>query len=140
MLTVDISNAKRFLPQQDLTDALAAACAKLDRGDGLGGEFTGWVHLPRDYDKEEFSRIQAAAARIQSDSKALVVIGIGGSYLGARAVIELLKSPNYNLLPKSTPDIYFVGNGLSSDSLQEVIDLLGDRDFGERHLQIRDHH
>ena len=129
MLTVDISNAKRFLPQQDLTDALAAACAKLDRGDGLGGEFTGWVHLPRDYDKEEFSRIQAAAARIQSDSKALVVIGIGGSYLGARAVIELLKSPNYNLLPKSTPDIYFVGNGLSSDSLQEVIDLLGDRDF-----------
>ena len=113
MLTVDISNAKRFLPQQDLTDALAAACAKLDRGDGLGGEFTGWVHLPRDYDKEEFSRIQAAAARIQSDSKALVVIGIGGSYLGARAVIELLKSPNYNLLPKSTPDIYFVGNGLS---------------------------
>ena len=129
MLTVDISNAKRFLPQQDLTDALAAACAKLDRGDGLGGEFTGWVHLPRDYDKEEFSRIQAAAARIQSDSKALVVIGIGGSYLGARAVIELLKSPNYNLLPKSTPDIYFVGNGLSSDSLQEVIGLLGDRDF-----------
>lgn len=129
MLTVDISNAKRFLPQQDLTDALAAAWAKLDHGDGLGGEFTGWVHLPRDYDKEEFSRIQAAAARIQSDSKALVVIGIGGSYLGARAVIELLRSPNYNLLPKSTPDIYFVGNGLSSDALQEVIDLLGDRDF-----------
>ena len=129
MLKFDSSKAAAFLPAHDFTAALASACSKLDRGDGLGGDFTGWVHLPRDYDKAEFARIQAAARRIQGDSKALVVIGIGGSYLGARAVIELLCSPNYNLLPKNTPDIYFVGNGLSSDALNEVIALIGGRDF-----------
>ena len=129
MLTFNSANAAPFLPQQNLEKALTSACEKLDKGNGLGGDFTGWVHLPRDYDKEEFARIQAAAKRIQTDSKALVVIGIGGSYLGARAVIELLRSPNYNLLPKDTPDVFFVGNGLSSDALEEVVTLLGGRDF-----------
>ena len=129
MLTVNINNAKDFLPQEDLTGALTDACEKLEKGTGAGNDFIGWVHLPRDYDREEFARIQAAAKKIQSDSQALVVIGIGGSYLGARAVIELMYSGNYNLIKKSTPDIYFVGNGLSADGMQEVIDLLGDRDF-----------
>ena len=96
---------------------------------GPGGDFTGWVALPKNYDKEEFARIQAAAKKIQQQSQALVVIGIGGSYLGARAVIELLRSPNYNLKKKDTPDIFFAGNGLSTDGLLEIIDLLGDRDF-----------
>ena len=129
MLVFDSSKSASFLPEADFTAGLSSGCEKLEKGNGLGGDFTGWVHLPRDYDKEEFARIQAAAKRIQSDSKALVVIGIGGSYLGARAVIEALRSPNYNLLPKDTPDVFFVGNGLSSDALSEVITLIGGRDF-----------
>ena len=96
---------------------------------GPGGDFTGWVTLPRDYDKEEFARIKAAAEKIRRQSQVLVVIGIGGSYLGARAVIELLASPNYNLKQKDTPDIYFAGNGLSTDALLELIALIGERDF-----------
>ena len=79
--------------------------------------------LPENYDKEEFARIKAAAARIKADSQALVVIGIGGSYLGARGVIECLRSPNYNLKKKETPNIYFVGNGLSSDYMSEIVEL-----------------
>ena len=89
----------------------------------------GQVHLPRNYDRQEYSRIKAAAARIQGDSKALVVIGIGGSYLGARGVIECLCSPNYNLKKKTTPNIYFIGNGLSSEALTEVMELVDGVDF-----------
>ena len=132
MLKVDVSSALSFLPQDWFTSrqaALEEARVKLENGSGAGGEFTGWVHLPRDYDREEFARIQAAAARIQGNSKALVVIGIGGSYLGARGVIDCLCSPNYNLKRKDTPNIYFVGNGLSSDALGEVLDLVADVDF-----------
>ena len=132
MLTCNVSNAAPFLPQDWLTSrlpGLEAGRAKLESGNGAGGEFTGWVHLPRDYDKAEFSRIQAAAERIRSDSQALVVIGIGGSYLGARAVVELLHSPNFNLTHKDGPEIYFAGNGLSSDAMLEVIDLVKDKDF-----------
>ena len=87
------------------------------------------MHLPRNYDRQEYSRIKAAAARIQGDSKALVVIGIGGSYLGARGVIECLCSPNYNLKKKTTPNIYFIGNGLSSEALTEVMELVDGVDF-----------
>ena len=106
-----------------------------------GGEFTGWVHLPRDYDRAEFDRIKAAAAKIQSDSKALVVIGIGGSYLGARGVIECLCSPNYNLKKKNTPNIYFVGNGLSSRRADGGDGAGGGRGFlRQRDLQVRHHH
>ena len=132
MLDVRLFQMQTFLPmpyEDALAPRLKLAHEKLQNGSGIGGDFTGWVHLPRDYDKEEFARIKAAAARIQSNSKALVVIGIGGSYLGARGVIECLCSPNYNLKKKNTPNIYFVGNGLSSDSMQEVVDLLGDDDF-----------
>ena len=132
MLNVNLSNAKQFLPENWLTSRMAAleeARVKLETGSGEGGAFTGWVHLPRDYDKAEYARIKAAAEKIRSDSQALVVIGIGGSYLGARAVIELLASPNYNLKKKDGPDIFFAGNGLSTDALLEIIELVKDRDF-----------
>ena len=115
--------------EEALAPRLKLAQEKLQKGSGAGGEFTGWVHLPRDYDKEEFARIQAAAAKIRQDSKALVVIGIGGSYLGARGVIDCLCSPNYNLKKKDGPNVYFIGNGLSADALQETLDLVADVDF-----------
>ena len=132
MLKLDLSKLDQFLPQDYVTarqDDLAQAADMLARHNGPGGDFTGWVNLPRDYDKEEFARIKAAAKKIQQQSQVLVVIGIGGSYLGARAVIELLASPNYNLKQKNTPDIYFAGNGLSTDALLELIARIGDRDF-----------
>ena len=118
MLTLNLTNADSFLPQDYLTSRkprLEQAAEMLATHSGPGGDFTGWVTLPRDHDKEEFARIQAAARKIQKQSQVLVVIGIGGSYLGARAVIELLRSPHYNLKKKDTPNIYFTGNGLSSD-------------------------
>ena len=108
---------------------VAAAHQTLESGSGAGNDFLGWRELPVNYDKEEFARIKKAAAKIQSDSKALIVIGIGGSYLGARAVIDLIQSPNYNLKKKNTPDIFFAGNTLSTDAVLEVMELVGDRDF-----------
>ena len=132
MLKLDLSKLSGFIPEDYLTsreDRLSKAAQMLAAHTGPGGDFTGWVTLPRDYDKEEFARIQAAAKKIQSRSQVLVVIGIGGSYLGARAVIELLLSQNYNLKKKDTPDIFFAGNGLSTDALLELIELIGDRDF-----------
>ena len=132
MIKVDLTNIQSFLRlpyEAALSPRLKIAHSHLQLGDGMGGEFTGWVHLPRDYDRAEYGRIKAAAQKIQGDSHALVVIGIGGSYLGARAVIELLASPNYNLKQKDTPDIYFAGNGLSTDALLELVALIGERDF-----------
>ena len=132
MLKLDLSKLSGFVPEDYLTvreDRLAKAAQMLDTHTGPGGDFTGWVHLPRDYDKEEFARIQAAAKKIQKQSQVLVVIGIGGSYLGARAVIEVIKSNNYNLKKKDTPDVFFAGNGLSTDALLELLELIGDRDF-----------
>ena len=127
MIRLDLSsssaNAEKY------AQPLQQAHTWLQEATGQGSDFVGWVNLPRDYDKAEYQRIQAAARKIQSDSKALVVIGIGGSYLGARAVIELVSSNNYNLKKKDTPNIYFTGNGLSGDSMQEVMDLIGDDDF-----------
>ncbi len=96
---------------------------------GAGSDFLGWMDLPVNYDREEFHRIEAAAAKIQSDSDILVVIGIGGSYLGARAVIEQLRSPLYNSLKKSTPDIYFAGNSLQPAYLNDIISICRERDF-----------
>ena len=132
MLKLDLSKLNSFVPDDYLSsrrEALAQAAAMLAGHNGPGGEFTGWVTLPRDYDQEEFSRIQTAAQRIREQSQVLVVIGIGGSYLGARAVIDMLCSPNHNLKRKDAPDIYFAGNGLSTDTLLETIALIGDRDF-----------
>ena len=132
MLNVKLFQMQKFIAnpyEEELSAKLQTAHDQLQNATGAGNDFVGWVHLPTDYDREEFARIKAAAARIQANSKALVVIGIGGSYLGARGVIDCLRSPNYNLKKKDTPNIYFVGNGLSADSMQEVIDLLGDDDF-----------
>ena len=132
MIKLDLSKLEGFLPRDYLEqrcEGLERAADMLAHHNGPGGDFTGWVNLPRDYDKEEFARIKAAAKKIQQQSQVLVVIGIGGSYLGARAVIELLASPNYNLKQKNTPDIYFTGNGLSTDALLELIALIGERDF-----------
>ena len=95
---------------------------------GPGKDFLGWIHLPEEYDKDEFARIQKAAKKIQSSCDVLIVIGIGGSYLGARAVIEYLKSPLYNTLKKDTPDIYFAGNCISADSLNELLSICEGRD------------
>ena len=97
-------------------------------GNGPGGDFTGWVTLPRDYDSAELVRIKAAAEKIRSDSDVLVVIGIGGSYLGARAVIELMSSADRRLV-RGRPEIFFAGNGLSSDELAGIIDYLDGKDF-----------
>ena len=99
---------------------------------GPGNDFLGWIDLPVDYDKEEFARIKKAAAKIQSDSEVLLVIGIGGSYLGARAAIEFLRHGFYNMISKEqrkTPEIYFVGNSISSTYLKNLVDVIGDRDF-----------
>ena len=109
--------------------AVTAAAKMLHDGTGLGADFRGWLTLPTDYDKDEFARIKAAAKKIQSNSEVLIVIGIGGSYLGARAAIEFLKSPLYNSLKKDTPDIYYVGNCIEPTYLNEVISLVEGRDF-----------
>ncbi len=101
---------------------------ELQSGTGLGNDFLGWVKLPTEYDKEEFARIKKAAEKIKSDTDVFVVIGIGGSYLGARAAIEFLKSPNYNALKKDTPDIYFAGNGISSTALSELLSICEGKD------------
>lgn len=101
---------------------MAAHC-QLHEKNGLGSDFLGWLDLPVNYDKEEFSRIKAAAAKIQQNSEILIVIGIGGSYLGARAAIEFLRSPFYNNMKKETPDIYFAGNNISPTYLNEVLSL-----------------
>ena len=132
MLNVKLFQMESFLPasyEEKLASRMQLAHEQLQSGTGAGGSFTGWVHLPRDYDKEEFRRIQAAAAKIRKDSQALVVIGIGGSYLGARGVIECLCSPNYNQKKKDTPNIYFMGNGLSADAMEEVLEFLDGVDF-----------
>lgn len=112
-----------------IAPAVEAAHKSLESKSGLGNDFLGWVTLPADYDKAEFERIKKAAEKIKKDSKVLIVIGIGGSYLGARAAIEALKSTLYNSLCKDTPEIYFVGNSISPTYLNEVISLVDGRDF-----------
>lgn len=117
---------KDFISPQEYTglqNAVTAAHHTLHEKTGLGNDFLGWVDLPTCYDKEEFSRIQAAAEKIKADSDVLVVIGIGGSYLGARAVIEMLRSSMYNALAKDTPQIYFVGNNINPTYLNEILSL-----------------
>ena len=132
MIQVHTQNITSFVPEDYFTAReadLAQAQTWLQEASGTGNDFVGWVHLPQDYDKEEFARIKAAAQKIQQQSTALVVVGIGGSYLGARGVIEALCSPNYNQKKKDTPNLYFAGNTLSADALNEVVELIGDQDF-----------
>ena len=134
-VSFDYSKAAQFIGANEIASIKPLAeTAKnmLVSKSGAGNDFLGWIDLPVNYDKEEFARIQKAAAKIQSDSEVLVVIGIGGSYLGARAAIEFLRHSFYNNLPKEerkTPEIYFVGNSISSTYLQHLIDVIGNRDF-----------
>ena len=114
---------------EGIKPAVSAAHKTLTERNGLGNDFLGWIDLPVDYDKEEFARIKAAAERIKQKCDVLIVIGIGGSYLGARAAIEMLKSPFYNNLKKDTPDIYFVGNNISPTYLSEVLSICEGRDI-----------
>ena len=132
MIRVDDTSIYNTISREQMTTMvprLKVAWETLQKGTGAGKDFLGWVRLPVAYDRAEFARIQQAAKRIQEDSQVLVVIGIGGSYLGARAVVELLQSPNYNLRQKDTPDLYFTGNTLSTDAVLETLELIGDRDF-----------
>ncbi len=129
-ITFDWSNASVAAQEMDcMKEAVALANHTLLEKTGAGNDFLGWVRLPFDYDHEEFDRILKAAEKIKKESEVLIVIGIGGSYLGARAAIEFLQSPFYNQKKKDTPDIYFAGNSISSTYLQELIDIVGDRDF-----------
>ena len=111
-----------------IASQIKAAHEALHNATGLGNDFIGWLTLPTDYDKEEFERILKSAEKIKQDSEVLLVIGIGGSYLGARAAIEFLKSPNYNAMKNDTPDIYYTGNSISSTALAELIDLCEGKD------------
>lgn len=116
--------------EMEAAKAQAELAAKiLEDKSGAGNDFLGWTDLPVNYDKEEFARIKAAAKKIQQNSDILIVIGIGGSYLGARAAIELMKSPLYNNLKKDTPDIYYVGNNISPTYLNEIVSLCEGKDF-----------
>ena len=134
-VTFDYSRTAQFISKEEVENSkvLAEAAKKvLVEKTGAGNDFLGWIDLPVDYDKEEFARIQKAADKIKNDSDVLVVIGIGGSYLGARAAIEFLRHSFYNNLPKEvrkTPEIYYCGNSISSTYLQHLIDVIGDRDF-----------
>ena len=131
----DYGKAKDFISPCEvdyLRDMTKTCHDMLHAKSGAGNDFLGWVDLPVAYDKEEFARIKKAAAKIQSDSDVLVVIGIGGSYLGARAVIEALRHSFYNMVDKSvrkTPEIYFAGNSISPTYLADLIDVIGERDF-----------
>ncbi|ADD02855.1 Glucose-6-phosphate isomerase [Thermoanaerobacter italicus Ab9] len=134
LIGFDYSKALQFVSQKEIEYMERHAKLSLDmvlNKNAQGNDFLGWVSLPRDYDKAEFERIKKAAQKIQSDSDVLVVIGIGGSYLGARAAIEMLSHSFYNLLPKSrrnTPEIYFAGNSISSTYLSDLLELIIDKD------------
>ena len=131
-VTLNEKHLAGFVRAQELAGMqplVEAADRMLREKSGPGSDFLGWTTLPSDYDKEEFARIRKAAEKIQSDSEILIVIGIGGSYLGARAVIELLRSPFYNNLKKDTPDIYFVGNNLNPTYLNEILSICEGKDI-----------
>lgn len=131
----DYSVAKSFISDAEIDmieNAAENAKELLLSKKGAGNDFLGWIDLPVDYDKEEFDRILKAAEKIKKDSEVLVVIGIGGSYLGARAAIEFLRHSFYNVVPKEvrkTPEIYFVGNNISSTYISHLLEVIGDRDF-----------
>ena len=134
-VTVDYSKASSFIQEHEMeymSELAAQAKDKLVAKTGAGNDFLGWIDLPVDYDKEEFARIQKAAEQIRSDSEVLLVIGIGGSYLGARAAIDFLGHSFANVVSKEvrkSPEIYYVGNSISSTYLKDLIDVVGDRDF-----------
>lgn len=128
-------NAQKFIGNHEVESikpAVLDAAKRLKEKTGDGKDFLGWIDLPVNYDKEEFARIKKAAEKIRNDSDILFVIGIGGSYLGARAAIDFVKHSFYNDLPKEkrkAPQIYYVGNSMSGAYIEELIDLIGDKDF-----------
>lgn len=125
-------HVKSFMRQEEydgISAQVKAAHELLHSGTGLGNDFIGWLTWPQDYDKEEFARIKAAAEKIRKNTDVFIVIGIGGSYLGARAAVEFIKSPNYNALKKDTPEIYFTGNDISSTALSELLELCEGKDI-----------
>ena len=134
-VTFDYSKAAGFINEaevQNMSGIVSAAKDLLVSRNGAGNDFLGWIDLPVDYDKDEFDRIKKAAEKIKNDSEVLLVIGIGGSYLGARAAIEFLRHSFYNTVSKEirkTPEIYYVGNSISSTYIRHLIDVIGDRDF-----------
>ncbi|WP_210365747.1 glucose-6-phosphate isomerase [Bacillus sp. REN3] len=131
----DYSKALSFFGEHEVTylrDFVKVAHHSLHEKTGAGGDFLGWIDLPVEYDKEEFARIQKSAEKIKSDSEVLLVVGIGGSYLGARAALEFLQHSFYNVLPtgkRKTPQIIFIGNNISSTYMKDVIDLIEGKDF-----------
>jgi glucose-6-phosphate isomerase len=134
-VSFDFSAAKKFISESEIKmikSAAETAKETLLKKTGAGNDFLGWIDLPVDYDKEEFDRIVKASDKIKQDSEVLLVIGIGGSYLGARAAIEFLRHSFYNSVSKEirkTPEIYFVGNNISSSYMNDLVDVIGDRDF-----------
>ena len=134
-VTFDYSKAACFISEAEVASMkkiVASAKEELVSRTGAGNDFLGWIDLPVNYDKEEFARIKKAAEKIQGDSEVLLVIGIGGSYLGARAAIEFLRHNFYNMVSKEvrkTPEIYFVGNNISSTYVKHLMDVIGERDF-----------
>lgn len=131
----DYSTALQFVGQHEidyLTQQVKVAHDMLHEGTGAGSDYLGWVELPTNYDKEEFARIKKAAAKIQADSEVLVVIGIGGSYLGARAAIEMLSNSFYNVQAKEdrkTPQVFFAGNNISSTYVTHLLQVLEGKDW-----------
>lgn len=131
MLKLNEKFIKDFMSENEvhaMKDIVATAHNTLENKSGLGADFLGWADLPVNYDKDEFARIKAAAEKIRRSCDIFIVIGIGGSYLGARAAIEFVKSPLYNNLKKDTPDVYFSGNNISSSALAELVELCEGKD------------
>lgn len=135
-VSFDYSNVlDKFIGQEEIGNLQAqvtAADSTLRNGTGAGSDFLGWIDLPKEYDKEEFARIKKAAEKIKSDSDVLIVIGIGGSYLGAKAALDFLNHSFYNELSseeRNTPQIFFAGNSISSTYLSDLIEVIGEKDF-----------
>ncbi len=132
MIKINVEKASEFVTEKELNGfipRLSAAHDTLVNGTGAGNDFLGWLTLPENIDEEEYARIKKCAEKIKKDSDVLLVVGIGGSYLGARAAIEFIKGSFTNQHTDGLPEVYFVGNNLSTDYINEVITIIGDRDF-----------
>lgn len=130
-LKLDEKFVRPFITDEDIeaiSPEIDRAVASLRAGNGKGSEMLGWLTLPENYDKDEFARIKVAAEKIKKSCDVFIVIGIGGSYLGSRAVVEFLRSPRYNLLKKDTPDIYFSGCNISGGDLEELMAICEGKD------------
>ena len=132
MIRFDYSTAKKYVSEHEVKvfeDVTTKAASTVENGTGLGSDFLGWVNLPENYDKEEFDRIKKAAKQIRSNSDVLVVVGIGGSYLGAKAAIVMLTNKFDNFDNKCSTKIIYAGNSISSTYHAQLIEYLKDKDF-----------